>query len=69
MIDPEYRVYLVKLPGDIHGACRLDADGFPSIYINDDLSLKARRAALRHELRHIKENDHTNKKTIQEAET
>ena len=28
----DYRVYLVKLPGTVHGAIRIDNDGFASIY-------------------------------------
>lgn len=69
MIDEdEYRVYMVPFPATVHGAVRLDADGFPSIYINDSLSPQARKAALMHELKHIKRNDHTNSKTIQQVE-
>ena len=69
MIDEsEYRVYLVKLPGDVRGAVRLDDDGFASIYINVDLAPKAKKAVFRHEIRHIVNNDHLNTKTIQEVE-
>lgn len=60
---------MVKLPGDVRGAVRLDADGFASIYINDALSPKERKAVFRHEMRHISQNDHTNQKRIQEIET
>ena len=66
--EDEYRVYLVKLPATIHGAVRVDKDGFPSIYINDDLSPKAKKAAFRHEMRHIINDDIYNSKTIQEVE-
>ena len=66
--EDEYRVYLVKLPATIHGAVRVDNDGFPSIYINDDLSPKAKKAAFRHEMRHIINDDLYNSKTIQEVE-
>ena len=66
--EDEYRVYLVKLPATIHGAVRVDNDGFPSIYINDDLSPKAKKAAFRHEMRHIINNDLYSSKTIQEVE-
>ena len=68
MTDDEYRVYMVKLPATIHGAVRVDKDGFPSIYINDDLSPKAKKAAFRHEMRHIINDDLYNSKTIQEVE-
>lgn len=66
--EGDYRVYLVKLPGSIRGAVRLDENGFASIYINDQLSPKAKKAALRHEVRHLKRNDHANTKSIREVE-
>ena len=66
--EGDYRVYLVKLPGSIRGAVRLDENGFASIYINDQLSPKAKKAALRHEVRHLKRNDHTNAQNIREIE-
>jgi Zn-dependent peptidase ImmA (M78 family) len=68
LYDGEYRVYLVPFPGDIKAAVRLDEEGFPSIYINENLSQNARKAAFLHELRHIRRNDHTNEKTINEIE-
>ena len=68
MTEDGFRVYLVKLPGDIKGAVRIDEEGFASIYINDDLSPKAKKAVFLHEIRHIKRNDHTNTKNIQEVE-
>jgi len=66
--EDNYRVYMVKLPGDVRGACRLDADGFASIYINDNLSPTAKKAAFEHEMRHIVREDHTNPDSIQEVE-
>lgn len=66
--DSEFRVYMVSLPGDIHGVIRVDPTGFASIYINDSLSPAARRAALRHELRHLRRDDMHNDKSIWEAE-
>lgn len=68
MNDDGFRVYLVKLPGDIKGAVRIDEEGFASIYINDDLSPKAKKAVFLHEIRHIKRNDHTNISNIREVE-
>ncbi len=68
MTDGEYRVYMVKLPGDVRGGVRIDTDGFASIYINEQLSKKARKAVLLHEIRHIRRNDHTNAKRIIEVE-
>ena len=68
MNDDGFRVYLVKLPGDVRGAVRIDEEGFASIYINDDLSPKAKKAAFLHEIRHIRRNDHTNTRNILEVE-
>lgn len=68
MIEDECRVYLMPFPGDIKAAVRLDAEGFPSIYINDALSPQAKRRAFLHEIRHIRRNDHYNDMTIQEVE-
>ena len=68
MTDDEYRVYLMPFPGDIRAAVRLDAEGFPSIYINDALSPEAKKRAFLHELKHIESDDHYNAKTIEEAE-
>lgn len=64
----EYRVYFVHLPATIKGACRLDENGFASIYINEDLSPQAKKAAFRHEMRHIIRKDHYNLKKIREIE-
>ena len=68
MIDGEYAVRMVNLPGDIHGAVRISEDGFANIYINDFLSPKAKRKAFDHEEKHIDNNDFYNNKPIQEIE-
>ena len=64
----DYAVVMVNLPGDILAAVRINQDGYPTIYINDCLSLAARREALRHELRHLKNGDFHNHLTIYDAE-
>lgn len=64
-----YRVYMVKLPGDVRGAVRLDEEGFASIYINDDLSPEEKRKVFRHEIRHIRRNDHFSPAPIRDIET
>lgn len=69
MNEGEYRIYLVKLPGDVRGGVRIDKDGFASIYINEQLSLKARKAVLLHEIRHVRRGDHSNNKGITEVES
>lgn len=68
MIDGEYTVRMVVLPGDIHGAVRLSDDGFANIYINDLLSPEEKRKAFDHEKRHIENNDFYNDKPINEIE-
>lgn len=67
--DGEYRVYLVKMPGDVRGAVRIDHDGFASIYINEALTPKEKKAVFLHEVTHIEENDFFNSRKIWEAET
>ena len=68
MIDGEYIVRMVNLPGDIHGAVRLSEDGFANIYINDQLSPQARKKAFDHETKHIANDDFYNDKAINEIE-
>jgi hypothetical protein len=64
----DYRVYLVKLPATVRGAVRIDNDGFASIYINEQLSPQAKKAAFLHELRHLRNDDMYNDKSIYEVE-
>lgn len=64
----EYRVYMMPFPGTIKAAVKVDAEGYPSIYINDALSPEARKRALKHELRHIERNDLYNDLPIEEVE-
>lgn len=68
MIDGEYTVRMVVLPGSIRGAVRLSEDGFANIYINDLLSPEEKRKAFDHEKRHIENNDFYNDKPINEIE-
>ena len=64
----DYRVYLVKLPATVRGAVRIDNDGFASIYINEQLSPQAKKAAFLHEMRHLQNDDMYNDKSIYEVE-
>ena len=68
MIDGEYAVRLLNLPGDVSGVVRLSEDGFANIYINDQLSPQAKRKAFDHEARHIDNDDFFSEKPIQEIE-
>jgi hypothetical protein len=64
----DYRVIMLEMPGDILACVKFDGNGYPTIYINDLLSLPAKREALRHELRHIQNGDIDNALTIYDAE-
>lgn len=68
MPDPDYQVYIVKLPTSVRGAVTIDPDGYPSIYINACLSRSQQYAALSHELRHLRRNDMFSSRTIREVE-
>ena len=64
----DYNVIMMPFPGDILAAVRVDASGYPTIYINDYLSTPSKQIALRHELAHILRGDLTNHLTIYDAE-
>jgi len=69
MTQPDdYNVIYRPFPGDVLAAVRIDYDGYPTVYINEQLAPMARKAALDHELRHIENGDMTNYLTIYEAE-
>lgn len=68
MIDGEFIVRMIDLPGSIGGAVRLSDDGFANIYINDKLSPEAKRRVFDHERKHIEENDFYNDKSIEDIE-
>lgn len=67
--DDYYRVYLVPLPATVRGACRVDDEGFASIYINDQLSPQAKKAVFLHEMRHILRGDHFSPAPIRQVES
>lgn len=67
--DDYYRVYLVPLPATVRGACRVDDEGFASIYINDQLSPQAKKAVFLHEIRHILRDDHYSPAPIRQVES
>jgi hypothetical protein len=70
MTQPDdYNVVMIDFfPGDVRAAVRVDANGYPTVYINDYLSPPAKREALEHELTHIERGDITNHLTIYDAE-
>lgn len=61
-------VYMVHFPGSIRAAVRLDEEGYPSIYINDQLSPQAKKQAYLHELQHLENDDFYNDLPIEEIE-
>ena len=64
----DYNVIFVRLPGDVLAVVRVDINGYPTVYMNEALSIPARRMALRHELWHFAQGDFTNHVTIYDAE-
>lgn len=64
----EYRVRLIDLPPKVDGMVSIDDEGFYNIYINARLSREMQRAALRHELEHIAEDDLYNTRPIEAVE-
>lgn len=71
LLEGEYAVRVVNLPGDVLGCVKLtrDGSGFPNIYINDQLAPEAKRKAFDHEIRHLENDDFYNDRTIQEVES
>ena len=57
------------MPGDIKAAVRIDPTGYPTIYLNINLSYETQQAALRHELHHIEAGDMFSHLTIRDVET
>lgn len=70
LLEGEYAVRVVNLPGDVLGCVKLTRDGsdFPNIYINDALAPEARLRAFDHEMLHLENDDFYTDKRIQEVE-
>lgn len=58
----------MRMPGDVFSVLRVDATGYPTIYINDQLCVEAQRRALKHELAHYLYDDFRSYVTIWDAE-
>ena len=56
-MSPVFNVFMMALPARVKGLTVLNSDLSYSIFINDDLSPSAKRETLRHELRHISQDD------------
>ena len=69
MIDvDEYCIRYIDMPSRTKGLTIEDADGFYSIYINAKISAYEQKAAIIHELTHIRRNDFNNNNTLRQAE-
>lgn len=55
--DDEYCIRLVDLPTSVRALVAYDEDGFPTIIVNAHLSYNEQRRAVRHELKHIENDD------------
>lgn len=61
-------IYYIDLPYKIAGTVILNDDASYTIYINRRLSIERQYKALRHELRHITNNDLYSELSIREIE-
>lgn len=61
-------VRLIDLPTSVDAMVAFDEEGYASIYLNSRLSHEKQRKALRHELRHIDNDDAYNTTDLQAAE-
>lgn len=69
LYEGEYKVYMVNFHcGAITGALREDADGYPSIYIEDQCGPEGRRRAFDHEINHAVQGDLYSSADIREVE-
>lgn len=68
MSDEDYTVRLIDMEVTVPGVCVLDAEGYANIYINARLSRDGQRDALKHELRHLRDDDHYNNADIRDVE-
>lgn len=59
---------IVDLPTGIRGYTSLDPDGDYNVYINAKLSESMQKRVLAHEITHIKRDDFSDTKTVDEAE-
>ena len=64
----EYCIRYIDMPSRTKGLTIEDADGFYSIYINAKISAYEQKAAIIHELTHIRRNDFNNNNTLRQAE-
>jgi hypothetical protein len=65
----EYCVRLVDLPSCVKAVTVPSDDGYMNIYINARLSDAGRERALKHELKHLANDDFLNEVPIERAES
>ena len=69
MIDiSSYTIRLTHLPDSVEGVTAESPDGHYNIYINDKLTAERRADVLRHELKHIENDDFHNNDSIRVIE-
>ncbi len=61
-------IRIIDLPLTIRAYTSLDAEGNYNIYLNARLSPEMQKKAYEHELMHIKRDDFSDIKTVEEAE-
>ena len=64
----EYRVTLANLPTSIRGYVYLESDGVPRIVLNANLTREQNMRTMKHELKHIANNEMTNPTYIEYEE-
>lgn len=68
LYEGEFTCRMVNLPGPVSAATRLSQDGYPNIYINDQLSPMGKLRAFDHEIHHLENDDFYNDRPIEEVE-
>ena len=68
LTSDEYLVRLLDLPSGVRALVAVDEEGFSNIYVNARLSREEQAAALRHELRHLSNDDAYNDRDIRSVE-
>lgn len=61
------RIFMCKLPGSVRAFSMPYHDGY-TVVVNDSLSPPAKRKAIKHEIDHIKNNDHFNQSYVEYEE-
>lgn len=68
LTSDDYIVRLARFPAHVKAVTCIDETGFANVYINSQLSTEEKKAAIRHELKHIRRDDAFNALPIQTVE-